>query len=79
MLTLFWDEQGVILEHYMLRENTVTGATYADVKSCDMSLGDYFCVFGRIIVPYSFSSSSPGIVDCLRLLKTLLLFDMLWS
>jgi len=31
MLTLFWDERGVILEHYMLRENTVTSATYADI------------------------------------------------
>jgi hypothetical protein len=26
--TLFWDERGVILEHYMPRENTVTSATY---------------------------------------------------
>jgi len=31
MLTLFWDEQGVILEHYMPRGNTVTSATYADL------------------------------------------------
>ena len=30
MLTLFWDERGVILEHYMPRGNTVTSATYAD-------------------------------------------------
>ena len=29
MLTLFWDERGVILEHYMPRGNTVTSATYA--------------------------------------------------
>jgi len=29
MLTLFWDEQGVILEHYMPRGNTVTSTTYA--------------------------------------------------
>jgi hypothetical protein len=29
MLTLFWDERGVILEHYMARGNTVTSATYA--------------------------------------------------
>jgi histone-lysine N-methyltransferase SETMAR len=29
MLTLFWDERGVILEHYMLRRNTVNSATYA--------------------------------------------------
>ena len=33
MLTLFRDEQGVILEHYMPRGNTVTSATYADLKS----------------------------------------------
>ena len=31
MLTLFWDEQGVILEHYMPRGNTVNSATYADL------------------------------------------------
>ena len=31
MLTLFWDERGVILEHYMPRWNTVTSATYADL------------------------------------------------
>ena len=31
MLTLFWDEQGVILEHYMPWGNTVTSATYADL------------------------------------------------
>jgi hypothetical protein len=31
MLTLFWDERGVILEHYMARKNTVTSATYADL------------------------------------------------
>jgi histone-lysine N-methyltransferase SETMAR len=31
MLTLVWDERGVILEHYMPRENTVTSATYADL------------------------------------------------
>ena len=31
MLTLFWDEQEVILEHYMLRGNAVTSATYADL------------------------------------------------
>jgi len=29
-LTIFWDERGVILEHYMPRGNTVTSATYAD-------------------------------------------------
>ena len=29
MLTLFWDERGVILEHYMARGNTVNSATYA--------------------------------------------------
>ena len=28
---LFWDEWGVILEHYMPRGNTVTSATYADL------------------------------------------------
>jgi len=33
MLTVFWDERGVILEHYMLRGNTVTSATYADRKT----------------------------------------------
>ena len=27
MLTLFWDERGVIFEHYMPRRNTVTSAT----------------------------------------------------
>ena len=31
MLTLFWDERGVILEHYMPRGNTVTSATYTDL------------------------------------------------
>jgi len=31
MLTVFWDERGVILEHYMARGNTVTSATYADL------------------------------------------------
>jgi len=31
MLTLFWDERGVILEHYMPRGNTVTSETYADL------------------------------------------------
>ena len=31
MLTLFWDERGVILEHYMPRGNSVTSATYADL------------------------------------------------
>ena len=31
MLTLFWDERGVILKHYMPRGNTVTSATYADL------------------------------------------------
>ena len=31
MLTLFWDERGVILEHYMPRGNTVTSTTYADL------------------------------------------------
>jgi len=30
ILTLFWDERGVILEHYTPRGNTVTSATYAD-------------------------------------------------
>ena len=33
MLTVFWDERGVILEHYMPRRNTVTSATYADLKN----------------------------------------------
>ena len=28
---LFWDERGVILEHYMPRGNTVTSAMYADL------------------------------------------------
>ena len=28
---LFWDERGVILEHYMPRGNTVTSATNADL------------------------------------------------
>jgi hypothetical protein len=31
MLTLFWDERGVILEHYMPWGNTVKSATYADL------------------------------------------------
>ena len=31
MLTLSWDERGVILEHYMPRRNTVTNSTYADL------------------------------------------------
>jgi len=31
MLTVFWDEQAVILEHYMPKGNTVTNATYADL------------------------------------------------
>ena len=30
MLTLFWDERRLILEHYMPRGNTVNSATYAD-------------------------------------------------
>jgi len=33
MLTLFWDERGLIFEHYMPRGNTVTSATYADLKN----------------------------------------------
>ena len=32
MLTLFLDDQGVILEHYMPRGNTVTSATYAYLR-----------------------------------------------
>ena len=31
MLTVFWDERGVILEPYMPRGNTVTSATYTDL------------------------------------------------
>jgi histone-lysine N-methyltransferase SETMAR len=31
MLILFWDERGIILEHYMPRGNTVNSATYADL------------------------------------------------
>ena len=31
MLTVFWDERGVILEHYMTRGNTVTSAMYEDL------------------------------------------------
>jgi len=31
MLTVFWDEQGVILEHYMPKGYTVTNATYANL------------------------------------------------
>jgi len=31
MLTLFWDERRVILEHYMPRENIVTSVMYADL------------------------------------------------
>ena len=33
MLTVFWDERGVILEHYMPRANTVTSAMYTDLKN----------------------------------------------
>ena len=33
MLTLFWDKRWVILEHYMPRGNTVTSATYGDLKN----------------------------------------------
>jgi len=33
MLTLLWDERRVILEHYMPKGNTVTSATYADLKN----------------------------------------------
>jgi len=33
MLPLLWDERGVILVHYMPRGNTVTSATYADLKN----------------------------------------------
>jgi histone-lysine N-methyltransferase SETMAR len=31
MLTLFWDEQGVILEHYMPQGNTITSASYSNM------------------------------------------------
>jgi histone-lysine N-methyltransferase SETMAR len=31
MLTLFWDERGVILEQYTPRGNTVNSATYGDL------------------------------------------------
>jgi histone-lysine N-methyltransferase SETMAR len=31
MLTLFWDERGVILEHYTPRGNTITIASYSDM------------------------------------------------
>jgi hypothetical protein len=31
MLTLFLDERGVILEHFMAKGNTVTSVTYADL------------------------------------------------
>jgi histone-lysine N-methyltransferase SETMAR len=30
MLTLFWEERGVILEHYTPRGNTITSASYSD-------------------------------------------------
>ena len=52
MLTLFWDEQRVILEHYMPRGNTVTSAMYADllknhlcpaIKSKRCGLLEYRC------------------------------------
>jgi len=33
MLILFWDERGVILEHYMAWGNTVTSTTFADLKN----------------------------------------------
>jgi len=33
MLTPFWEERGVILEHYMPRGNAVTSAMYADLKN----------------------------------------------
>lgn len=31
MLTLFWHERGVIMEHYMPRREMVTSAEYADL------------------------------------------------
>ena len=31
MLTLFWDQKGVLLEHYTPRGNTVTSASYSDL------------------------------------------------
>jgi histone-lysine N-methyltransferase SETMAR len=31
MLTLFWDERGVILEHYTPRGNTIISASYSDM------------------------------------------------
>ena len=31
MLTLFWDEKGIILEHYTPRGTTVTSASYSDL------------------------------------------------
>jgi len=36
MLALFWDERGVILEHYMPRRNTTTSVTYADLLKNDL-------------------------------------------
>ena len=30
-MTLFWDEKGIILEHYMTRGTTVTSASYSDL------------------------------------------------
>jgi histone-lysine N-methyltransferase SETMAR len=33
ILTLFWDQRGVILELYMPRGNTVNSATYVDLKN----------------------------------------------
>jgi hypothetical protein len=36
MLTLFMDERGVILDHYMSMGNTVTSATYADLLKTEL-------------------------------------------
>ena len=31
MLTPFWEEKGVILEHYTPRETSITNASYSDL------------------------------------------------
>jgi len=48
MLTVFWDERGVIWEHYMPRGNTVTSATYADLLKSHLRPAIKFKRRGRL-------------------------------